>query len=373
MKMRKWITWRQLFPWCLLVCLTLLTFVGLSHNAGMYHEPLAVVQKVVHDERESTTDQFENHAIQHTQHIAVRLLNGEHKGRVVHITNVADSAQAVSQILKPGQQIFLQRGDDGIWQFATMKRDQIWIPLMVFVLGTLVLLMGRAGRLTVVSLAINILLFIVTIYIDLQLPDGNIFWLFAAFSLIASIITLSLVLNVRTKLMWAVTLTVVTTTMLAILIAYVVFAATNDNGLHLELMEYITQVPKPLFFSMALVGILGAVMDEATDMLATLFAMIDERPSISTRELIAAGRHVGQEIFGALTNVLFLIFIAEQIPIAILYLRNGNTWSFTYSQNLSLGMIQTLISAIGIVMTVPVGIMWALILRRIKRAKEVTV
>lgn len=77
--------------------------------------------------------------------------------------------------------------------------------------------------------------------------------------------------------------------------------------------------------------------------------------------MIDAGRHVGQEIFGALTNVLFLIFIAAQIPMAILFLRNGNNIGYTYDMNMALGMLQTLISAIGIVLTVPAGILWVII------------
>ncbi len=62
--------------------------------------------------------------------------------------------------------------------------------------------------------------------------------------------------------------------------------------------------------------------------------------------------------------------MAEQIPMAILYLRNGNNWGFTYMMNMSLGMIQTLISAIGIVLTVPAGIIWVLIVRKWQRRKE---
>ncbi|SUP58902.1 YibE/F-like protein [Weissella viridescens] len=36
-------------------------------------------------------------------------------------------------------------------------------------------------------------------------------------------------------------------------------------------MEFVTENPETLFMAMTLVGVLGAVMDEATDMTATLF------------------------------------------------------------------------------------------------------
>ena len=54
---------------------------------------------------------------------------------------------------------------------------------------------------------------------------------------------------------------------------------------------------------------------------------------------------------------------------AVLYLRNGNDWGFTYMMNMSLGLVQTLISAIGIVLTVPAGIMWVLLVRKFTRVK----
>lgn len=348
----------------ILIAITLGSYVFLNHNMRMYQQPIATVVAVKHDQQSKVSDQFDNQVTQHEQIIQAKLDNGKNRGSIVQLMNSADSAQGISQVLHVNDKIFLQKGDDGIWQFSTMKRDQFWIPLLVLVLGILLILMGKTGRLTAISLLVNVLLFTFTIYLDLQLPNGNIFWLFIGFAIVASIFTLGLVLGIRTKLMWAVTVTVLSTTLLAMLITNIVFTLTNNNGLHLELMEYITQLPKPLFYAMTLVGILGAVMDEATDMIATLFALMEENPHISLRALVEAGRRVGQEIFGALTNVLFLIFIAEQIPMVILYLHNGNTWSFTYMQNLSLGMIQTLISAIAIVLTVPVGIFWVVLLKK---------
>ena len=58
---------------------------------------------------------------------------------------------------------------------------------------------------------------------------------------------------------------------------------------------------------------------------------------------------------GPLINVLFFIFVAETMPMALLYLRNGNSWGYTFSMNMSLGVIQSLISGIGIVLAVPLA------------------
>lgn len=65
-----------------------------------------------------------------------------------------------------------------------------------------------------------------------------------------------------------------------------------------------------------------------------------------------SGRTLGQEIMGPLINVLVLIFMAEALPMTILYLRDNNTLVYTFEFALSLGVIQSLISAVGIVLTV---------------------
>jgi len=361
---------KRVLAWCILVILVVAIFLGLRHNASWYHTPIGEVTATKVIQQQKSTDQFNNTVATQTQAVTVKLLNTADKGQVVHLKNTWDSSMAITQSVKKHDQIFLSQADNHVWQFRTLKRDTIWLPILVFVIGVLLIAMGHAGRLTVLSLAINVALFILTIYLDLVFTSQNIFWLFTGFSLVAAALTLGLVMGFKSQLMWVVYLTVITSTTLAMLVTLLVLDITNKNGIHFELMSYITQLPEPLFFTMTLVGVLGAVMDEATDMIATLFSLQVERPNMSVSEIIQTGRHVGQEIFGALSNTLFLIFIAEQIPMTILYLRNGNNWGFTYMMNLSLGMIQTLISAIGIVLTVPAGIMWVLLVRKWQQRKE---
>ena len=361
---------KRILSWAILFVLVFAMFIGLRHNATWYHTPIGEVTATKIVQQQKSTDQFNNHVTTQTQAVTVKLLNTANKGRMIHLKNTWDSSMAITQSIKKHDQIFLSQADDKVWQFKTLKRDTVWLPIMVFVIGVLLIAMGHAGRLTVLSLAINVALFILTIYLDLVFTNQNIFWLFTGFSLIAAALTLGLVMGFKSRLMWVVYLTVITSTTLAMLITLLVLHVTNKNGIHFELMSYITQLPEPLFFTMTLVGVLGAVMDEATDMIATLFSLQAERPDMSVAEIIQTGRHVGQEIFGALSNTLFLIFIAEQIPMTILYLRNGNNWGFTYMMNLSLGMIQTLISAIGIVLTVPAGIMWVLLVRKWQQRRE---
>lgn len=93
-------------------------------------------------------------------------------------------------------------------------------------------------------------------------------------------------------------------------------------------------------------------MDEATDIVSSLYELVQTKKDITVQQLIKSGRTMGQEIMGPLINVLVLIFIAEELPMLILYLRDNNTLGSAFGFTLSLGATQSVISAIGIVLTV---------------------
>lgn len=79
-------------------------------------------------------------------------------------------------------------------------------------------------------------------------------------------------------------------------------------------------------------------MDESSDIVATLFELKRIDPTVTRLQLFMSGRSVGKSIMGPLVNVLFLIFMADTFTNSLLYLKNGNSWGYTFSMNMSLGM-----------------------------------
>lgn len=45
---------------------------------------------------------------------------------------------------------------------------------------------------------------------------------------------------------------------------------THERGIDYEAVDYATQDPRALFLSQTILGVLGAVMDEATDIVSSL-------------------------------------------------------------------------------------------------------
>ena len=73
------------------------------------------------------------------------------------------------------------------------------------------------------------------------------------------------------------------------------------------------------------------------------------------KQLWISGLNIGKTIMRLLRNVLFMIFMADTFSMMALYLRNGNGWGYSFEMNMQLGFVQSLISGIGIVLTVPIA------------------
>ena len=129
----------------------------------------------------------------------------------------------------------------------------------------------------------------------------------------------------------------------------------NENVLPFSEQAFILEAYLALFLAETLLGSLVAVMDESTDIVATLFELKSIDPNISRGQLFLSGRKVGQSIMGPLVNVLFLIFMTDTFISTLLYIKNGNSWGYTFAMNMSLGTVQSLISGIGIVLAIPVA------------------
>lgn len=357
---------KRLRPWLLLVMVTLGTFIFFKHDAFLYSQPIAQITEVQTTEADTVTDQFGNQVTQKDQKITAQILNGPEKGQTIKLNNQYDNSLALTTELKTRQQLFVGESDDKTWQIKDTKRDYLWIPFLVIVCGLMVVLFDKNRTILLLSTLTNVCLFIFSLFLDLQLGNSSVFPVFGLFTIGATLLTTGILLGFRSRTTWLINATVLTTSLVTMLISILVFQLTNDKGIYYEHMDFVTQDPASLFLAMTLVGLLGAVLDEATDMVVTMETLVESRPDMAWKDIVRAGREVGQTVFGALNNVLLLIFMAEQIPIAVLYLRNGNTWDYTFTATLSIGLIQTLISAIGIVITVPICLGYFLLSHRRK-------
>src|SRR5690625_4435123 len=119
-----------------------------------------------------------------------------------------------------------------------------------------------------------------------------------------------------------------------------------------------------------LIGSLGAVMDVAITMSASIFELYEKNNYISINKLKSSAFDIGKDIMGTMTNILFFAYISGAMPMLLLYMKNYSDFRFTLSMNLSLELARALAGGIGIVLTIPIGLYVSIFFIHRKKAKR---
>lgn len=191
------------------------------------------------------------------------------------------------------------------------KRDVYLIMLCWAVVVLLFLVTQIRGFTSLISVILNFIIFLLCVQLDVKWNINNFFWIFATVAVIFLALSLVLVIGFNWQCLVTFSSIFIGTT-LAMIIGVVAMQVTNDKGVHYEALDFATQSPKQLFLAATVIGLLGAVMDAATDIVSTLFEMKRTQPEISRKQLFISGQNVGKSIMGPLVNVLLLIFLLKQ-------------------------------------------------------------
>lgn len=352
-----WVHHRQkylLAIFLLIAGVFLMIFV--SHDQSLYQQPIGRVMTARETSRRKNTDEFKNVDYQISQKLTVKVMNGRYQGKTVTVNNRYSKSGALDQHYRVGQEGFLTQISHGRhgWSASMngLKRDTILVFLLWLALSLLILLLGSAGARAALSVVINFGLLLGAISIDLSLQASHVVLIFSLLAVIFTVVTLLLVFGANLQSLVAMIATLLAT-FVSLGICLLVMAWTNQKGIYYESMQYVTQNPRTLFIAEILLGSLGAVMDESSDVVATVFELKRVDQTADFHRLFAAGMQVGKSVMGPLINVLLLIFFASTFTCALLYLKNGNSWGYTFDMSMCLGMVQSLAAGIGIVINVP--------------------
>lgn len=347
-------TWLKL---ALILVSGLCLYLFLRNDAFLYQQPIGKVVAVKQATPEKTTDVYNNSDETTRQTLTLEILNGKYRGQSFKVNNTYSSSGGLDQKYHLGQQIFVNihehRGQKDV-VISHYKRDVYLIMLSWLVVILLYLTMQFQGIRSLLSVILNFVLFLLIVQIDVFLNLTNFFWLFAIAALLFTALSLALVIGLNKQ--FSVTfLAIFLGTSSALVIGCLVLYFTKSKGVHYEALDFATQSPKQLFLEATVIGLLGAVMDAATDIVSTLFEMKRSQPELTKQQLFKSGQVIGRSVMGPLINVLLLIFFAETFAMSVLYFKTGNSIAYTFEWTMALGVVQALISGIGIVLTVPLA------------------
>lgn len=367
-------TKKQVVLYSILAICLIGSFIFVYNNHAFYERPIAKVVETNVEDSTEVVDRYDNEDRVFTQQMKAKIKNGAEKGRLIYLTNKYSLSGAYDQEYEVGNELFIGI-DEGEGQDAYLtgaiqdvKRDTYLLPVVWIFIFTLLLIGKRQGFYSVISLVVNALLLSYALDIYVKYDNVSLLLICGVTVILFTVISLLLVSGFNEKTYAAIIATLLGT-FVSLLIAYLVLWITNENGLRYEAMDFLTRPYQVVFLAGLFIGSLGAVMDVAISIAASIFEMHEEDPRISTKALRKSGMDIGKDIMGTMTSILFFVYISGSIPMLILYLKNGSPLNFTLSLNLSLELARALAGGIGIVLAIPIGVYVSILFVHRKRAK----
>lgn len=336
----------------LIVGLIVAFVTGLTYfDSFMYHDPVVKVQKVTTLDKSTSTDEYKNTDTQITQRVSGKLLNTKNKGQTISFKNSYYRSQLIDTKYSVGQQVILAKSGKS-YTPKNVKRD----TSLVFTIGIVVFLlycMKFDRRKLFISVLINIAIYYGYLRTIIKTHNSVLLPLTVITALIISAVALLVILGPTYPALMAYSSTVISTTA-ALLLSTFVLGLSGYSSIHLELNDFELQPYLGVFLSQVIFSVLGVILDETMDISSSLIEMKKEVSDVAEKTLFKSGINIGKELIGPLINILLFIVIAENLNVVLLYMTNGNSIGYTMNMTLSLGITQLLISAIGIVLTVPI-------------------
>lgn len=332
-------------------------FIFTFFNEKFYNIPIGQIESIEHQQTKQLNDERNNKDTQHDEILTIKILNGQFEGETTHLKHSYVESQADSEQYHENNKVLLHMDKSPSDAYIIeQKRDSLIVAVIGIFLITLLVVGRKVGLQSIISLILNTLAVLIAIYINTLNSNINLFLLMCGAVVISTIITLLLVTGWHTRTL----VTIVSTllgTFICIGITQLVIVLTGGEGLKYETMDFLTMPPTEVFLASVLIGSLGAVMDVAITIASGMYEILRRNPNISLTRWALAGRNIGQDIMGTMTNILLFSYLSGSLPMILVYLKNENTITYTISMNWSLEIARAITGGIGIVLTIPITIL----------------
>ncbi|MDE6435398.1 MAG: YibE/F family protein [Lachnospiraceae bacterium] len=344
---RNWI----LVAGLLLVFAAVLIFV--SKDAFLYKDTVVRVTAVKNSVTAKVDGIDGGTVTYYAQELTAIILNGPDKGKVIVLSNSFTSSGVNDEQYQKGNQIFVELDKKAQTGTIIGKKRDFYIAVLVEIFLLFLLIINKHhGGVILFSLVGNIgMFFVALIYYGQGEKLLTIAW---ALMFLFSVFTLICAGGFHKK-----TLVAIVSTLVTVVICYGIYILVHhfSERLPYEMMEYVVN-PKDLselFLTGVLLGSLGAIMDVAISIAASVAEILHQTSDITVKALVCSIREMGYDIMGTMINVLFFTYISSGIPIMVIKIINGYTMYHLIQFEMIFSIVRFLMGAIGIVLAIPVS------------------
>lgn len=336
------------------------------NDAWLYHIPIAKVTKIETDVQGEVSSTRGTKETKYKQEMQAVILNGRSRGKKISLSNDYTNTRMIGENYHKGDKILLSGTVENVGKgIQGRKRDTEFVVLLGFLICILVVTLGRQGILTIATVVVNIMVFVIAI-----LKSGDTTNLLKDCSQVVvffAIFTLLILNGLHKKTVAAIISTVC---VLGLIMGIFDVVAAHVEELDYSTMEYMdirsVDYPDEVFRAEILLTGLGAIMDVAVAIAAALSEIVRQNPKATYIELFNSGRKIGYDIMGTMINVLMCVLICGLIPMCLIRMNNGYSLITIVRLYIPCEICRFLVESIGIVLTIPISICITSLLMKIR-------
>lgn len=301
-------------------------------------------------------------------HFTCKVLSGEDKGKTIEaIQNISSYMGQDIKEIESGDKIIITLVEntaleENVWYFAEYVRSDTLVVLLILFFVAL-LIFGRASGLkTIVSLTLTVgavfFMLIPSIF-----SGQNIYVWSIIVCLYIVIMTLCVVNGLR-----SISLVAGLGCVAGIVFSSLMFAFSDyfmkltgfvdECSIYLSLIDMNGKIDlRGLVFAAVTIGSVGAIMDVAVNISASLHEIAVKVKTPSAKELILSGFTIGKDIIGTMSNTLILAYIGSSVGFVLLVIYNSSNSSlYLFNREIIVvEVLKILIGSLGILMTIPLS------------------
>lgn len=312
------------------------------------------------------------------QEINVKLLDGEYKDSEYKITN--NISRLYNTKVKVGSKVivaaYFTDGEISDMIVSSFKRSHIMGIITVLFFALILIIGGFKGLKSIVSLLFTIVC-VVYLMLPLMLRGVSPITSSILIAVLSITATLVLVSGINKKSLCTILGTIIGVLSAGIL-AYLFGEYANLSGINMSDAESIMYIAETtglkvhgIMFAGILISALGAVMDVAMSISASIFEINSLNEDMNIRNLFKSGMNIGRDIIGTMSNTLILAFAGGSLnTLILLYASSMSSNRLLNLDILGTELIQGLAGSIGIVLTVPITAAISAYLCKTKLKKE---
>ena len=350
----------------LMILITLLIIIFIFNDYFLYKTPILKINRI-----DTTEEQYGSYNEKYyNQKISGYIMNGKYKGKKITVTNVSSTSGVNDEKIHKHSELFVNINDDNN-SIIGIKRDKYIAILLVLFIDMIIIISGKKGVKTLISLLVNVIISALAIYVFQSNAERfNLLLLYIIVSIIY-IITSLLITNKRSPKTYTAIVCSIISLFTSFGLSYLVIHLCGRD-VSIWTMEYIEYVRdyENYFYVYILLSGLGAIMDISITIASSLNELIDNNFKISRKDLLNSGKEISKDIVGTMSNVMLFTCFTPIIPITFLAIKNNMPLLRAIASYGEIELTIVLCSCISIIIAIPISLYLSVYLLK-KYKKEV--